>query len=386
MEKIIVPEGFLFAGIHSGIKKQKEDLALFYCKDKCNAAGVFTKNSFKAAPVKICEQKLKNGEANVILVNSGIANAVTGEEGVINAKIMVEKLAEEIEVANNNVLVCSTGIIGKQLPMEKIINALPKLKNALGNSKQNVISSAKGILTTDKKIKIVSDVVDGAKILAIGKGSGMLNPNMATMLCFFFTDAKIGKAKLKKVLNGAVGDSLNQISIDGCESTNDSAIIFSNQKGKKIDENKFSIALKNISYKLAKLIVEDAEGSEKIILVTVKNAINYKQAKVISKKIVLSDLVKTCVHGCDPNIGRIISAIGDSSNKYKNQNIKVSVCGDTVFDNETIQQFDKDKLAKKMKKSEITIGIDLKQGEFSANAFGCDLTEQYVKFNSKYST
>jgi len=386
MENVTMPKGFVFAGTHCGIKKIKKDLVLFYCKDNCNAAGVFTKNAFKAAPVKLCEKHIASGSANAIIVNSGIANAATGKDGEYAAELTAFTTAKELSIKKSEVLVCSTGIIGKKLPLKKITSFLPELVKSLGCKKKNIIDSAEAILTTDKKTKIVSKKIGETTILGIAKGSGMINPNMATMLCFFFTDAKIGKKELKKALKTAVDNSFNQLSVDGCESTNDSVIILSNQEGQQIDFKKFSSALTESAVTLAKMIVKDAEGAEKMIIVKVTGAPNTKTAKKISKSIVSSDLVKTCVHGCDPNVGRIISAAGNSSNQCEGNGLTAKVCGTPIFSNWEMQKFDKALLGKKMTKKEITIEVNMNQGNCSAEAFGCDLTQKYVKFNSKYYT
>ena len=387
MERNIkIPQGFRFAGMHCGIKKSKKDIALFYCTGKCNAAGTFTRNAFKAAPVLLSKKHIENGEAQAIIANSGVANAATGKKGLEDAKEMAIQTSKTLGIPASEVLVCSTGVIGKKLPMEKINNAIVPLKGLLGNSEKNVLDSAQAIMTTDKYEKVCSESFEGISILGIAKGSGMINPNMATMLCFFFTDASLSKKNLGKALKNAVDKSFNQISVDGCESTNDSVIVLSNSSGKNVSYKNFEKHLTSVAVRLAKLIVADGEGATKTIVARVKGAASKEAARKIAKSVISSNLVKACIHGCDPNVGRIIAAAGSSMNGTKYPGMLVKICDELVFKNGELLEFDEGNLKGKMSAKEIMIKLDMKKGKHNAEAFGCDLTEDYVKFNACYSS
>ncbi|MCS7181338.1 MAG: bifunctional glutamate N-acetyltransferase/amino-acid acetyltransferase ArgJ, partial [bacterium] len=339
-------------------------------------------------------KNIKN-EIQAILINSGNANACNGKENWQLTKKIIEELAEKLKIDKNSILFASTGIIGVPLPYEKIKNGLDKLIEKL--SKDGNLEAAKGIMTTDTfpKEYEVNTGIDGRKkqvfIGGMAKGSGMINPSMATMLCFITTDAVIDRNALNIALKEAVEDSFNMITVDNDTSTNDVVICLANglarNKTIHIDTpefQQFSKSLKNLCIELAKKIALDGEGASKFIEVVVKGGWCKKDVRKVAKKVCGSFLVKTAISGNNPNWGRIIAAIGSTNARIDKKNIELKVCGIKVFEGEPVK-FDIDLLKELMKNKEIKIEIDLKRGNFYATSWGCDLTEEYVRINKEYS-
>jgi glutamate N-acetyltransferase / amino-acid N-acetyltransferase len=363
-----LPKGFKAAGICCGLKKSgKPDLALIYSEVPATACAVFTTNQVKGNPVIVSKAFLKNGIAQAIISNSGNANTWTGERGLGDALEMTKLTADTLEIKQNNVLVTSTGVIAKPLPMPKIRKGIKKIVGKL--SKSGAKAAAKAILTTDKTIKEISVKVGKITISGIAKGSGMVEPNMCTMHAFITTDAKIDKRLLSKILKNGVNKSFNLVSVDGCMSTSDCVMVLANGlAGAPVSGSQLSAfvkAFEKVCEYLAKEIARDGEGATKLMTINVKNAKNEKEAKVVVKKLINSHLLKAAVYGKDKNVGRILQAVGAT-------NVKVD--------------WKKFKFDWKIGKKEDIITVDLKAGKTSSTGWGCDLTEGYVKINARYHT
>lgn len=390
-----IPKGFLFSTAEAAIKKPgRNDLALIYSNSDCVMSGMFTTNKIKAAPVKLDMRKIKKGSGRAIIINSGNANACTGEQGMKDAAEMSEIAGNLLRINQDLVYVCSTGVIGTPLPMERIRSKIPSLVASLGNS--SIEDVAASIMTTDtfpkivtKKVRILNkDII----ISGICKGAGMICPNMATMLSFLMTDVNIEKQALDTALKTAVGRSFNRITIDGDMSTNDTTLIMANAlSGNPIIKAAskafmiFSSALAEIAYELSSLIVKDAEGASKLVEIEVVNAKNDKDAEKAAFSIANSLLVKTAIYGNDANWGRFMAALGYSGISLKENKtdiylnkLKIVKNGlGTGKDNEANESL-KDKY--------IRIQINLNIGKGSAKVLTCDLTEGYIKINAEYRT
>ncbi len=395
---ICTPKGFVAGGIASGIKKKGLDLALIYSASPCKAQAVMTKNMVLAAPNIVTKKKLsKSKNMHAVLINSGNANCLMGKKGIMDAEELCGLVAEKLRINKNSVLCASTGIIGKKLPLAKMKRAVPPLVNKI--NVDGGISAARAILTTDKfsKSKSVTFKIKGVpvKIGAIAKGAGMIEPNLATMLCFVSTDANISAGILKRALTEATNSSFNCISIDGQMSTNDMVLILANglannaviSNTDSVGYKTFKNALYEVLGHLAKQIVADAEGGSKIIEINIKNTKSESDAKIVARSIANSALVKTAMYGEDPNFGRIMAAVGSSpGTKLKLNKIKLFIQGICVVKNSDICSFDLKKLRAKLRKKEINITIDLEQGASSFTMLTSDLTKEYVRLNSAYST
>ena len=373
---VTAPKGFLANGVAAGIKRSgKPDLGIIVSDIPSVTAGVFTKSSIKAAPLVVSMQHIKKGVAQAVLVNSGNANCYTGETGLKYAKSSTQKVAKLLGVSPTDVLVASTGIIGKPLPYNKIVHAAPKLIKGL--SPKGGGKFARSIMTTDLKVKeIAVQFKVGGKMVTIGgcgKGSGMIEPNMATMLGFVTTDAAISHKMLKLALKRATERSFNSITVDGCMSTNDMVTLQANglAGNKKIvtegaDFKKFYQALELVCVDLAKKIVYDGEGATKFLTIDVKGAVSEAQARKIAKAIANSALVKTAAFGSNPNWGRVGAAVGSLGiSKINEYNMKI-----------TFSPFDK---------KEIAITVELPLGHANATVYTCDLSYEYVKINGEYN-
>lgn len=400
-DKFIPVPGFKATGIYCGAKKNKskKDLSVIYSEKKAVSAATFTTNKVKAAPVVINMEHVQNDNTQAIVINSGNANACTGEKGFEDAENMIETTAKKLNLSPNEVLVASTGIIGVPMPMEKIITGIEAAVKTL--SYDGFEDAAKGILTTDSSIKTVSIefTIDGKPIVISGmaKGSGMIHPNMATMLGFILTNASIDKEILNKALKDSVYDSFNMISVDGDTSTNDMVIILANGKAnnKTIDspdENymKFKKALDIVSTELAKMIAQDGEGATKLIEVDLSGGKTKEDAKLCAKSIITSSLVKSAFFGSDANWGRILCSMGYSGGDFSPESVEIffeSNKGKVQIVKDGMGLAFDEALAKEILLEEyIKIIIDLKDGKYSAKAWGCDLSYDYVKINGAYRT
>ena len=385
----------------SASREGKYGLAII-SNEGSNAAAVFTSNKIFANPIKLTKESIKNGKIDAIVINSGNANCYNGEQGLIDAKLMVNQVATKLNLNENNVAVASTGVIGRSMPMDIISPLIDKNIESLGHSAKLSLDVAKAIMTTDtvpKEISVETVLNDGtvAKIGAVTKGSGMIEPNMGTMLSFIVTDVDATPKELNKSLKEAVNQSFNMIVVDGDESTNDMALLMSTCKSGKIDEN-FQEALNFVCLELAKMMVKDGEGASKYIEVEVKNAKSVDDAKLAAKAIAKSSLVKSAIFCNYSNWGRILVAIGYSGAEVNSNKLSISL--DALDDDSVNEVFvikegvvkaldntkelsDSEEL---IKNKEIKITVDLDVGSACASAYGCDLTYDYVKINAEYTT
>lgn len=388
-------KGIKAAGIHCGLKKKRKDLALIVSQVHAVSAGMYTTNKAAAAPVIISKKITDNNKkVKAIICNSGNANACTGVEGHLDALEIQSKCAEKLGVNFSEVLISSTGVIGERLNVSAIINSLDELKNCLDYN--GGLNAAEAIMTTDtisKHFAVKVELSNGEiTIGGIAKGSGMIMPNMATMLGFVTTDAKISKNLLQSALKDAVKDSYNKISVDGETSTNDMVLMMANGmsdieiiEGSE-DYSIFTSALKDLSIKMAKSIVFDGEGATKFITVNIKNALTEKDADLIAKSIVNSPLVKTAINGGDPNWGRVISAASSSG-----ANIQPEKCT-LYFNNLALMlpgykiDFEEKEAVKILAEKNIVVTLDLNQGNYNTTWWTCDYSENYIKINAHYRT
>ncbi len=391
---VTAPKGFLAAGIHCGIKKVKRDLALIVSAQPCLVTGVFTTSKIQAAPVLVDKQQLtKSKYCSAVIINSGNANACTGEQGLRDAWAMVAQTAKVLGVPKKQVLVSSTGVIGQFLPMKKIKKGIPHATKPLSRKRHN--DAAHAILTTDKFTKEVAVRFNiGLKHVTIGgmaKGSGMIAPNMATMLAFIATDAAISHDLLVTALRKAVDKSFNRITVDGDTSTNDMVLILANglAKNKKIQSKskeftRFYNALEYVLVKLAKLIVRDGEGATKLIEVTVKGAEKEETALQAAKTIANSNLVKTAIHGEDANWGRILAAVGYSGIDFKPEHVEISFNHLPILKKNFSIVLSEEKAKRALSRKNVSIIVNLNQGKASAKFWTCDLSKEYITINAKY--
>jgi|Deesub1362A_J573_1020465.scaffolds.fasta_scaffold01848_6 glutamate N-acetyltransferase/amino-acid N-acetyltransferase len=388
-------KGFRFAAVSSGIKRSGEkDLSIIFSISPCTSAGVFTTNKIKAAPVRLTSQRLRRGLCQAIVINSGNANACTGKKGMRDAREMSEITASILGIDRSLVCVASTGVIGVPLPMEKIRKAIPEAASNL--SEDGIIDVAEAIMTTDTRHKISTERFDiggkRATMVAIAKGAGMISPSMATMLCFIVTDLNIEHTALKSALRGVVNDSFNRISIDNDTSTNDMVIIMANGSlGNPLIDSQsrhyrtFKNALLDLTLEVSRMIVADGEGASKVIEIRVDGASSHSDAKRIAQAVANSMLVKTAVYGADPNWGRIMAAIGYSGARVKEERINIDINGIRVVRN-GIGTSSEAQVARKMKRKDIQIRIDMGIGQGSSWALTSDLTEEYININAHYRT
>lgn len=391
---ITSPRGFRAGAAYVGLKKEAEhalDLGILSSEAPCVAAALFTTNRIKAAPIVFCQQRLQGGRAAALVVNSGCANAFTGEQGLRDAAEMAGLAAERIGLSPEDVLVASTGVIGEKLPMQLIRPGIEQMVL----STEGGHSLVRAMMTTDTVPKEVAARVDGSGFIigGVAKGSGMIHPDLATMLCFLTTDAAVDLDFLRSALRKAVDISFNMISVDGDTSTNDMVLIMANglAGNRPISPDSrqagiFQQALDRVCIHLAKSIARDGEGASQLIEVTVSGAPAVAEARVAARTIVSSLLVKTAVYGSDPNWGRIVAAVGRSGVEVVESKINLYI-GDTCVVREgNPLPFDKRSVVEVLKKSEVSIGLHLNLGMASATAWGCDLSEEYVVINSQYTT
>ena len=384
--------GFSWLGINLGIKDESLDFGVIASECKCTAAGVFTQNNFPGAPVIVGREKLQNGQLQAIVVNSKIANVATGIVGIEDAKNMCRWTGEALGVDPGLVLPSSTGVIGRRLPVKKIQEGCKIIPENLGSSPEYIENFARAIMTTDTHPKWCSSSIDHSTLLGVAKGAGMIEPNMATMLSFFVTDAELNSEQLKTILKCVVNKSFNRISIDSDTSTSDTVIILANGLAGPVDTEKFEKTLRNNSVQLAKEIARDGEGSTKLIELTVSGAKSKQMALQISKSIINSPLIKTAIHGADPNWGRFVMAVGkvfeypvpisDLSIHFGagNQVLKVNA---ENHDSDTVNL---DAISKLLENQEIFLEVVVGDGKFSETVWGCDLTKDYIEENAFYTT
>lgn len=393
--KISVP-GFLANGISAGIKDgQQKDLALIYSTVPAKVAGVFTKNTFKAAPVLIDTERVKKGIAQAIITNSGCANAATGKEGYADALSVSSALAKQLQIKEDYILLGSTGVIGRRLPVKKIENGIGKLVKGLNET--GIEDAEIAMMTTDKypKIAIRRGIV-GARditICGIAKGAGMIEPNMATLLTYVMTDALIDAKALNTVFHQAIDSTFNTVSVDGCMSTNDTAIILANGlagnnplERAQARLQRFRDMLSDVLMELAQSVIKDGEGATKFISILVDGAKSRSDARKAGYSIANSNLVKTAFFGEDPNWGRIIAALGSSGIMIEKEKVNLSIGGLLVYSQDAPTPINLTKLTEIFKKDRIDVHVQLGSGDKSYCVYTSDLSYDYVKINADYST
>ncbi len=396
---VCAPLGFSANGLHCGIRKNKskKDLALIYSEKTCTAAAVYTTNLVKGAPLTVTKKHLSNGTAQAVICNSGNANTCNAN-GIEIAEQMSKLLASELNIDSSDVIVGSTGVIGQPLDINPIKNAIPALVKGLGDKS---IDTVEGIMTTDTKPKQISVEFEIAgkvcKMGGIAKGSGMIHPNMATMLVFITTDCNISAEMLQKALSSDIKNTFNMLSIDGDTSTNDMVTVMANgmASNKQIscegeDFNSFMKALNTVNVFLSKSIVGDGEGATKLLECNVTGGKTELDSKTVAKSVVCSSLLKAAMFGADANWGRVLCAIGYSGAEVDVTKVDVefsSAKGSIlVCKNGAGVDFSEEKAKEILLENEIDINVSLNDGEFSATAWGCDLTYDYVKINGDYRT
>lgn len=398
---VTAPKGFLASGLNAGIKNQtKKDIAMVFSSTPCAAAGVFTTNLVKAAPVKWDKEIVTTSPyVQAVVVNSGIANACTGAEGLGYCADTAAEAAAALNIPKTAVLVASTGVIGKQLPIDKIKSGVTALSKVLGSSREDAKLAAEAIMTTDTKSKEVACTFElGGKQVTIAgmcKGSGMIHPNMCTMLCFVTTDAAISHELLQKALSEDVVDTFNMISVDGDTSTNDTVLVMANGQAENTpitkegeDYKTFCEALHFIMLELSKKIAGDGEGCTCLFEATVIGAKDKNQARTIAKSVVCSSLTKAAVFGHDANWGRILCAMGYSGAQFDPEVVDIwleSKAGTIkIVENGIATDYSEETATKILSEEEVIAKMDIKEGNETATAFGCDLTYEYVKINGDY--
>jgi glutamate N-acetyltransferase/amino-acid N-acetyltransferase len=384
--------GVFAGGMHCGIKPSKKDLAFIFVPKACASAGVFTLNKFAAACVHHSKKCLKKSVIKAIVTNSGNANAVTGEQGFADVKTTAALSAKLLGLSPSEVAVASTGIIGVKLPMEKLTSGL---KTLLANPKvRNGQTAAEAIMTTDAfpKTVFLERKIGGQMIVVAGisKGGGMIGPNMATTLSYLVTNVAIDSKTLQPLLSQAADDSFNMISVDTDTSTNDMVLMMATGEKKIIMSNENKKALQELifdaSLVLAKLIVRDGEGATRVIEAVVEGAAKRADARAMAKNIINSPLVKTAIHGADPNWGRVVAALGkDPGLKMNPEKADVFFGSHMIVKNGQPVAFDRARVVAELKKEEVQVRIDLKLGKASAKAWGCDLTKKYIDINTAYN-
>lgn len=419
---VTAAKGFCAAGIAAGIKKNGKDMAMIYSEKACRVAGTFTTNLYKAAPVKWDQAIVKaddfsleiadgsaledgtarmiaDGTAHAVVVNSGVANACTGAEGYGYCRDTAAKAAQLFGIRENQVLVASTGVIGQQVPIDKICAGIEAMKPQLSDGAEGGSLAAEAIMTTDTvKKEAAVQITLGGKTVTVGgmcKGSGMIHPNMCTMLSFITTDANISREMLQKALSASVPDTYNMISVDGDTSTNDTCLVLANglAENPEITEDNedyqlFFAALNEVNTRLAKKMAADGEGATAMFEVKIIGAKSKEQAVTISKSVVSSSLVKAMIYGHDANCGRILCAMGYSGADFDPDQVDVyfeSAAGKIkIIENGVPNGYSEEEATKILSESAVTAIADLKMGDAAATAWGCDLTYDYVKINADY--
>ncbi len=395
MPKPVLPIGFKLSAASAAIKKPgRPDMALIYSEAECALAASFTTNKVKGAPVKLDMEKARSGKGRAVIVNSGCANVCTGRQGLRDAKETADLIAKRLGISGQSVYVCSTGIIGAPLPMERIRPAITRLARTLGAA--TPLDVARAIMTTDtfpkvsmRRLKIGENT---GTLLGMAKGAGMIAPKMATMFAFAITDIAVQRQALKEAFKEAVEASFNRLTVDGDMSTSDTAIVMANGMlgNKEITRGSkyygpFKAALKGLTYELSRMIAKDGEGASKLIEVGVGGAKTQADAERAAFAIANSLLVKTAIYGADPNLGRIMAALGRSGAYVREEKTDIRI-GDVKIVSAGVSTGKEVRARAVLKGKEIKITADLNSGRASASVLTCDLTEDYVKVNARYST
>jgi glutamate N-acetyltransferase/amino-acid N-acetyltransferase len=396
---ITTPQGFTAGGLHCGLKKStRHDLGAIVCEVPAAAAGVYTTNVFQAAPLQVTRESIAaGGTLRAVLVNSGNANACTGKQGEADAYEMRARFAEAIGTSADEVAVASTGVIGELLKMDKVRSGVDGLPERLAGDRNGADDFCQAILTTDlvQKMICVELELDGKKVSVAGaaKGSGMIHPNMATMLGFVTTDAAIGGAALQQALREATNLTFNMITVDGDTSTNDMLVAMASGLAGNSELTPqhegwaaFSAALRHVCEVLAKAIARDGEGATKLVEVQVSGAVSDDSAQAIAKTVIGSSLVKSAVFGADANWGRIIAAVGRAGQPVNPETVDIRLGDILTLEQSRPVVFDEEIALEYLKGDTVVIRVDLHNGEGAATAWGCDLTYDYVRINAAYRT
>jgi len=394
---ITSPQGFVAGAAYAGLKVMGEDLrdvGILFSEAPCLAAAVYTSNVVKAAPLVVTQEHLRNGRARALVVNSGNANACTGEQGRADAREMAALTAKKVGIATEEVAVASTGVIGVPMPMEQVRPAIERISL----SREGGHELARAIVTTDtftKEIAVAVRLGDGRRVMVggIAKGAGMIHPNMATLLGFVATDAALSPDFVTEALTEATDSSFNVISVDGDTSTNDNVVLFANGLAGNApiaagtpDAEAFQLALNEVCIYLAKSIARDGEGASRLLEVTVQGALTVADARKAARGVVSSSLLKAAVYGADPNWGRVLMALGNSGAAMIEEKTDLYMGEVCLMKSGRPMPFDRDAASRSMTGKEVAFQVHLNMGEACATAWGCDLTEQYVIINSAYTT
>lgn len=392
------PSGYRWSGVACGIKATAGalDLSLFVSEAPAVAAGVFTQNRVVGAPVKVSRQRVPRATARAVVINSGNSNACTGERGVADAEWMTAETAQRLGCAAEDVLVCSTGVIGRFLPREKLAAGIPQAVAALGAAPEHLLTAARGIMTTDTVPKLSARrIVVGerpATVTGVCKGAAMIAPNMATMLAVVMTDAQLSMETAGRLLREAVDVSFNAISVDGHTSTSDTVLLLANgRSGATIDSagpamEPFRQALAEVCTELAQLIIRDAEGAGHFVTVDVRGLRTVEEARRIARVVCEGALVKTALAGNDPNWGRIVSAAGYAGVPFQEQDVSLWLNGTLLYEAGTPAPFEAAAVSRSLATGEVHIDLRFTLGEASARMWTSDLTPEYVRLNSEYTT
>lgn len=378
----VFPRGFRCASRNCGIKASGKDLSLFVSEVDAAAAAVFTRNHFPGAPIVLGRETVRGGVLRAVIVNSRVSNVGTGAAGLANARRMAAAAADEVGCAPGQVLVSSTGVIGLPLPIERIEAGVRGMRDDL---QTDPLVGAEGIMTTDTHPKAVSLSVGDATITAVAKGSGMIAPNMATMLVYIFTDARIEAGRLDEMLRASVVDTFNMLSVDTDTSTSDTCVILANGLAGAVDEPAFADALHALCVRTTELLARDGEGATKLLRVTVRGAASDADARAVARSIVDSPLIKTMAHGADPNVGRILMAIGKCFDaRIEPDRTDGWINGTQVIAGGMRKDYDEAALRTSLAGDPVELEVELGTGASTARAWGCDLTEGYVQENAAY--
>ena len=382
-----LPQGFDAYVANIGIKDNSQDLTLVVGESACTAAGVFTQSRFAGPSVVVSRENIADNSARAVVVISKNANVATGTEGMSNAREVVKTVAAKVGCASTDVLIASTGVIGRQYPMQNVRKGLATIPNKFDNT--SVDDIARGIMTTDTVHKTAEATIAGSKarVVGVAKGVGMIEPNMATLITMMFTDADLDKASLDQIFRRVIDKTFNCVSVDTDTSTSDTAIILASGKAGAVDVRSFETALFEVALSLTKQVARDGEGAEKLIEVCVDGARDTRQAKLVAKSIVNSPLVKTAVHGADPNWGRVAMAVGKCSEEHDIDESRVVIrFGNQEVYPTFVDASGLDALSKYMRSDTVLIHVTLNTGDTTCTVWGCDLTDGYIRINADYTT
>lgn len=394
--ELALPRDFHWSGVTCGIKESgKPDLALFISSQPCAAAGVFTQNRVAGAPVVVSRSRLPGETVRGVVINSGNSNACTGERGIADARHMTALTAEKIGCKEEQILVCSTGVIGRFLPMDKIESGIREAATRTGHTAEHLTAAARAIMTTDTVEKISSRTfeVNGQTVTVAGvcKGAAMIAPNMATMLAVVMTDARISAADARELISAAAGESFNCISVDGHTSTSDSVLLLANGAS-QVDcssgpaRAQFQAALAAVCGDLARKIIRDAEGATHFVTVRVQGMASESDCRLVAKAVCDSPLVKTAIAGNDPNWGRIVSAAGYAGVPFREEELSLVLNNVVIYEAGRPLAVDAAAVSASMKQGEVTVDLQFRLGKSSTTYWTCDLTAEYVRLNADYTT